>query len=257
MFSRIHRDARGWLKSPSDARLLSLAARAEEASALVPDARRGDWDKLVRGFRGEEAAAKRKARVEGLVRACKLFAPRRREARAAERPSPPPLDAGDPADRLPGLGPQSRETLAKSGVTTVSDLVWTLPVAWDDFRTPLSVAEALERLKATHAASGPPPRMCVAGVVKSAGMVPMRGRRAVRVVLADEENAKATLHAWWFFTAHGVLALAKEGTRCILQGLSSTADDKEPPEGGSLSRRRDVRPRSSTRNRRWSSRSGS
>ena len=46
----------------------------------------------------------------------------------------------------------------------------------------------------------------------------MRGRRAVRVVLCDEEDARATLHAWWFFTAHGVLAVAKEGTRCIVQG---------------------------------------
>jgi ATP-dependent DNA helicase RecG len=210
VFKALSRDARGWLREPSTERLAAIADRAIAATARVPEERRADWSKLVAGFAKDEPAARRRARIEGLVRACGLFEPKtpRREPAAA-----PPLDWEDTVDVLPGLGPTSREALAGAGVRHVADLVWTLPIAWDDARAPLSVRAALER-----AAEGPPPRVCVAAVVKSAGMIPMRGRRAVRIVLGDAEDAKATLHLWWFFTAHGVLSLAKPGRSVIVTG---------------------------------------
>lgn len=208
MFAQLRRDARGWLKTPTPARLIAIAERAEAATALVPEERRADWGKLVLGFSRGETDAKRKARIEGLLRACELFEP---------KAPPPPLDFADPADALVGLGPQSRDALGKNGITRVADVVWILPIGWDDRRNPLGVAEAVARI-ATADLSAPPPRVCVAGVVKSAGVVPMRGRRAVRIVIADDDDPKITIHAWWFFAAHGVLAMAKPGGRCILSG---------------------------------------
>jgi len=135
----------------------------------------------------------------------------------------------DPVDRIAGLGPAAREALGKAGVRAVADLAWLLPSAWDDLRAPISIADAVAR-----AASGAGERVCMCGVVTSAGLVPMRGRRAVRVVVGDStavaasprvgppsagpQGAKPTLHAWWFFAAHGVLAAAKVGARVLLVG---------------------------------------
>jgi hypothetical protein len=73
VFSRIARDARAWIDEPGDDGLVALEHGARQASGLVPEGRRADWEKLVSGFRSEEDAKKRKARVEGLLRACRLF----------------------------------------------------------------------------------------------------------------------------------------------------------------------------------------
>ncbi len=126
------------------------------------------------------------------------------------KPAGAPLAWEDPVDRVSGLGPAARESLAKLGTTCVADLVWTLPVAWDDARAPISVDEAIAR-----ATIDPRARVCLRATVKSAGLVPMRGRRALRIVLAGE---KATIHAWWFFTAHGLLAIAKVGSAVLVTG---------------------------------------
>jgi ATP-dependent DNA helicase RecG len=112
---------------------------------------------------------------------------------------------------LAGIGPKGASALAEAGITTVADLAWTVPVGFDDLRAPLSIAAAI-----AAGAEEVPPRVCVRAVVKSAGIVPLRGRRAVRVVFADE--GKDTLHAWWFFAAHGILALARPGTACLVVG---------------------------------------
>ena len=69
-----------------------------------------------------------------------------------------------------GLGPKSREALAKVGTTTVADLVWTLPAGWDDARSPLSVGSAVSRARSEPLGV----RVCLHGLVKSAGLVPLR-----------------------------------------------------------------------------------
>jgi ATP-dependent DNA helicase RecG len=55
----------------------------------------------------------------------------------------------------------------------------------------------------------------------------MRGRRVVRVVVGDADG-KASLDAWWFYAAHGILALAKPGTACLVVGRVRVRDKKRP-----------------------------
>jgi ATP-dependent DNA helicase RecG len=225
VFRELSSDARAWLKMPArvggaddrDSLLASIATRASDATSLVPDARRADWTRLVSGFHRVEGDAKRRARMQGLLRACKLFG-----APPTEPKAPAPLSWDAPVDSVAGLGPAAREALAKVGTTCVADLVWTLPVAWDDAREPISVAEAIARARVQPLDGA---RVCMRATVKSAGLVPMRGRRAVRVVLAGEG---ATIHAWWFFAAHGVLALATPGSDVIVTGRVRADSGKTP-----------------------------
>ncbi|HEX3345184.1 MAG TPA: DEAD/DEAH box helicase, partial [Polyangiaceae bacterium] len=138
-----------------------------------------------------------------------------------------PLGWDDPVERADGIGPASRVKLAEHGVACVSDLAWTLPVGWDDLRAPVGVGEALARAREAEAALAPSPRQCVRGVVKSATLVPMRGRRVVRVILADE-GGEATLDAWWFYAAHGILAVAKASPACLVVGRVRVGGKKRP-----------------------------
>lgn len=101
--------------------------------------------------------------------------------------------------------------------------MWTAPVGWDDLRAPLRLKEAIQR--ASEVGAG---RFTFAGIVSSASFMPFRGRRGVRVVLQDVEDAACKLHAFWFFSAHGVLALAKPGA--ALLGIGKiTVEPKKPP----------------------------
>ena len=217
------RAVRAWLKrDPDDATLATLIARAIGETDRVPDARRDDWQKLLRGFGVDvqRGPANVRARVEGLDRACRTFA----EAAEIVR-----LD--DPIDRLPGIGPKGKAVLAEEGILRVVDLVWTLPARYDDWSAPVSVAEAVATLagSSSHEASGPrvvlpSRRVCLRGLVTSSTFVPMRGTRALRVVVADEENPKITVHAWWYFAAHGILAAARVGARVRMLGALAPAN---------------------------------
>jgi ATP-dependent DNA helicase RecG len=231
VFSRLARDARSWIDAPGDETLASLATRARDATAEVPEERRSDWERLLAGFGAVETLSKRRARVEGLLRACRLFV---REARDRERRAQP-LAWEDPVERADGVGPASRAKLAALGLCCAADLVWTLPVGWDDFRDPASVGHAVERARAAEASLTVAPRQCIRGRVQSATLVPMRGGRGgpvrgrlgVRVVLADTDG-RAVLDAWWFYAAHGVLALARPGTTCLAVGRVRARDGKRP-----------------------------
>ncbi|MDB4997725.1 MAG: ATP-dependent helicase RecG [Myxococcaceae bacterium] len=231
-FAPLLRMARAWLGAPESrtpAQLEALVSGGREASPAVPEERRADWEKLLVGLSQDNADedAKTVARVEGYVRACTLFKKKQRaaaarEARAARPPKPKPLATPfDTVDRLPGFGPTARIALAEHGLRTVTDLVWLSPAAWDDLREPMPLASAVEAARGTYEATGGalrPVRVVVSAIVKSSGVVPIRGRRAVRVVLQDENDTKCTLHAFWFFMAHGVLASAKPGAKVIVVG---------------------------------------
>ena len=219
VFSRLARDAKAWIGDPRPETLAPLVERARSVSAEVPVARRADWDKLLAGF--DAPVAKPAPRVEGLLRACRMFD---REQRTQERLATP-LAWHDPVQRADGLGPTAREKLGEHGVAFVADLVWTLPVAWDDLRSPVGVAEAIELARAAEGALLPPPRVCVRGIVRSASLVPMRGRRSVRVIVS-EPDGKTTLDAWWFYAAHGVLSTAQTGGACLLVGRLRVRDGK-------------------------------
>jgi ATP-dependent DNA helicase RecG len=235
VFSRIARDARTWMQAPrgpaADAppaaggdALAELVQRARDATAAVPGPRRADWEKLLAGFASDEERPRRRARVEALMRACRLFD---REERDRERLARP-LAWEDPVERADGVGRTSTAKLAGHGVTCVADLVWTLPVAWDDLRTPVTVAEAIARAHAADAALAPTPRQSVLGRVKSASLVSMRGRRAVRVIVADAADPRVVIDAWWFFAAHGVLAAARTGADCLVVGRVRVREGKRP-----------------------------
>ena len=208
-FQRIARDARRWLDAPSEASLRALAERARDATERVPHERRADWQKLVDGMARDDVREKQKARVEGLVRACALF--------SDEDPAPA-FQVTDETDRLPGLGPTAKDVLAERGIRTVGDLVWTLPVAWDDLRAPRSIADAMGSAMRTQAEGAPSERVCIAATVKSASLVPMKGRRFVRVTFADSGPERRTLQAAWFFAAHGILATATPGKAFLVVG---------------------------------------
>lgn len=228
-FRPLLRMARAWLgeQEPAPASLDALLAGGRDAGPAVPEERRADWEKLLAGLAKDDGDERRRARVEGLVRACTLFekqkkAAARREARAAAPPKPaPPPTAFDTVDRLPGFGPSARIALAEHGLRTVTDLLWLAPAAWDDLREPVSLASAVGAAREQHEATRGalrPARVVVSAVVKSSGVVPIRGRRSVRVLLQDEHDPKCIVHAFWFFLAHGVLAAAKPGSRVIMVG---------------------------------------
>ena len=206
MFAVLLREARAWLKQPTDERLNGVHERSLRATPMVPDARKADWEKLIGGFARPESDAKRRARVEGLVRACAMFSTK----------PPPPLEWSDPVDRLKGIGGITKETLGAIGVRTVFDMVWCLPIRFDDLKHPTRLRDLPEDPGET--------RYVVRGTVTSSSALFLRGRRSVRVVL-DDEGSK--VHLWWFFAAHGVLTLAKEGTRCIAIG-KIRRDGKKP-----------------------------
>jgi ATP-dependent DNA helicase RecG len=233
-FGPLVRMARAWLAEPDRATLEALVAQGREASPVVPDERRGDWEKLLGGLESgtNEEEERTRARVEGYVRACTLFEKKRRAAaRAARPPRPvPPPTPFDAIDRLPGFGPSARVALAEHGLRTVTDLVWLAPAAWDDLREPVGLASAVAAARATYEATqgvARPARAVVSATVKSSGVVPIRGRRSVRVVLQDDDDPKCTLHAFWFFLAHGVLAAAKPGARVLFVGRIK-AEPKKP-----------------------------
>jgi ATP-dependent DNA helicase RecG len=225
VFSRIARDAKAWLDAgPREEALGALEAAARAATEHVPEARREDWARLLAGFASAEEARKRRARVQGLQRACRLFD---REERDRERLASP-LAWDDPVDRADGVGPTSRAKLAAFGVSVAADLVWTLPIAWDDLRSPAGLAQAVARATEAEATLAGAPRQCILGVVKSASRVSMRGRPAVRIVVADDADPRVTVDAWWFFMAHGVLATAKVGGRCVVVGRLRLRPGKRP-----------------------------
>ena len=235
-FAPLLRMARAWLVAPearTPAQLEALVARGRDASPAVPEERRSDWEKLLGGLaqasgqHNGQDDEKTVARVEGYVRACTLFRKKQRaaaarDARAARPPKAPvPTTPFDTVDRLPGFGPSARVALAEHGLRTVTDLVWLSPAAWDDLREPVPLASAVAAARGTYEATGGalrPVRVVVSAIVKSCGVVPIRGRRSVRVVLQDENDPKCTLHAFWFFMAHGVLASAKPGAKVIVVG---------------------------------------
>jgi ATP-dependent DNA helicase RecG len=175
----------------------ALLARARAATDVVPAARRDDWRTLLGGFERDEPAERRCARLEGLIRACTAF-----RALAPGAPKAKPLSADDSVAALAGLGPSTAKVLAEQGVRDVGDLVLSPPMAAVDLRAPASGEAVL-------AAALAPERRAIAvrGVVEKVSIVPLRGRRAIRVAL---RSGDVVVELWWFFMAPGARALSGE-----------------------------------------------
>ncbi len=123
--------------------------------------------------------------------------------------------------RLAGIGPAVAASLAVRGIETVLDLAWTLPTGADDLRAPLTVPEARGRA----AEAGGTARVAIAVTVRSAHLLPIRGKRIVRVI---GESSGETVHAMWYFAARGVLSAAAAGSAVLLVGRLELAPGKPP-----------------------------
>jgi ATP-dependent DNA helicase RecG len=223
-FRRLSLEARAWLRSPAaGGKADELIAHAREITPHVPEERKRDWEALLAGFEKTAADKSAKRRVEALVRASALFEKQAREQ--IRRQSP--LAWEDAVDRAEGLGPTGRAKLGERGVACVADLLWTLPVGWDDLRSPRTVAEALASERPLDP-TRPPERICIQATVRSASFVGLRGRRWVRVVVADGPEAEKSMDAWWFYAAHGILEVARPGARCLFVGRLTRREGKRP-----------------------------
>lgn len=110
---------------------------------------------------------------------------------------PSPADASVAA--LRGIGAKGAAALATAGVRSVADLLCTIPRGLVDLRAPLVGQAIVEHARAGGGI------VAVAGEVERGSIVPMRGRRAVRVALRSEG---VLVELWWFFVAAGARGLS-------------------------------------------------
>ena len=189
----------------------ALLERGRALRRHVPKDRARDWDTLLAGFTKDESEAKRRARVEGLLRACELF--KEGLPSPVSEPAPlPPVAWDSSLSALVGVGPKTSAALSELGISRIGELLWLMPVAWQDLTRPVPLRE-LAALDLEDA------RVVVTAEVKSAGVIGMRGRKTVRVAVVD---GSVTLSCFWFFLAHGVLNVATPGARVILAGRVQT-----------------------------------
>ena len=109
---------------------------------------------------------------------------------------------------LPGVGPSREAKLVKRGVATIADLLFHLPVRYDDRRSLTKVADLTVGLRATFV-----------GTVLVSGFSAMRGRsrrgRAFEAVVGDETG---TVRLKWFHGTNAIAAMAKKDARLLVTG---------------------------------------
>jgi ATP-dependent DNA helicase RecG len=113
---------------------------------------------------------------------------------------------------LPGVAPATAKALAARGLRSALDLLLFLPSALVDLTTPLEGDAILSAGRSLVA---------IRGVVEKASIVPMRGRRAIRVAV---RSGRVLVELWWFFFAESARKLAGEIT---ILGVPSV-DAKKP-----------------------------
>ena len=133
--------------------------------------------------------------------------------KSSTSPSPPASPADALVDTLDGIGASTARALRAVGIRTAFDLACTLPSGILDLRAPLT-GEAI------RANAGKRLPIVVRGLVERVSLVPMRGRRAIRVALRSEGEL---VELWWFFMNAGARALSGE----ILAAGVATADPKK------------------------------
>ena len=216
-FGKLADEARALLRRSvlQTAPIEAFADAADGLGAEVPSERRDDWARLIAGLRRPEGVGRRRARLAGVIRACRLFAPSPAALEPIDPASLPPIDLDATVDVLDGLGPAAARVLATQGVRSVGDLLQTLPTGLVDLRAPLEGAAVLEAARAVQRRA-----VAIKGVVERASVIPMRGRRAVRVAMRSGE---VPVELWWFFLFAGARSLRGE---CIAVGIPALTDKR-------------------------------
>lgn len=142
----------------------------------------------------------------------RLRAARTQSRALAEHRSAPARPAEQPVETLGGIGPSLGQHLRARGLHTLSDLMWLLPLAYDDQRVVTPLAELVVGQ-----------RQVTEGIVFGArGGARGRGSRMADVVLEapqQEGSAVAALHLLWFRAPPGLLARFTPGTRYRVCGV--------------------------------------
>ena len=111
---------------------------------------------------------------------------------------------------LPGVGANREAKLAKRGIATIADLLFRLPIRYDDRRSLTKVAELTVGLRATFVGT-----VLVSGF--SAQRRQGRGRRGrtFEAVVSDETG---TVRLKWFFGTDAIASKAKKDARLLVTG---------------------------------------
>ncbi|MFQ5416347.1 MAG: ATP-dependent DNA helicase RecG [Myxococcota bacterium] len=109
---------------------------------------------------------------------------------------------------LPGIGPKRAETLARRGLATIADLLFHLPVRYDDRRALLPLADLEVGRRATCIG-----RVLVSGFVSSRGS--RRGRRPFEAVV---EGGGASVRLKWFHGTDAIAAMAQKNALLLITG---------------------------------------
>ncbi|MBW2268257.1 MAG: ATP-dependent DNA helicase RecG [Deltaproteobacteria bacterium] len=164
---------------------VSGAARSASALALPADVVKV-LTRVAEEFEAElDAQALRKAVETALGTLCPLAEPAWAEAALARGP-----------EHLKGVGPKTAQALLRRGLASISDLLFHLPVRWDDRRSLKSVGELEVGSKATFVAQ-----------VLVADFVTRRGRSFRRSFEAAVGDASGSVTLKWF---RGGESLAKQ-----------------------------------------------
>jgi ATP-dependent DNA helicase RecG len=175
----------------------TVAAALERAAALdVPDDARRHLASLARRLRDapREGAARAEALRGALAELEALAAPAWARAALAR-----------PLSSLPGFGPKRAELLARRGLETLEDLLFHLPVRYDDRTRLVRIGDLQVGTRATFAGEV---------LVADAG-VRRGGRRVFQAVLGD---ASGTVDLKWFRAPRGLAESVKKGARLLASG---------------------------------------
>lgn len=115
-----------------------------------------------------------------------------------------------PLTVMPGVGPKRAETLAKRGLRRVSDLLFFLPVRYDDRRALVDVEHLEVGRRATFTAR-----------VLMVDFVPQRSRggrfrKIFQAVVGDDSGA--TVNLKWFYGGEALQGVVKKGNTLLVTG---------------------------------------
>ena len=176
----------------------AAAGRARELA--IPKGARDALAKAALAFaQPREGAALRKSVERALALLAPFADPAWREAALAASP-----------EAVPGIGAKHAALLVRRGVTSVLDLLFRLPVDWDDRRTRVSIAELVVNRPATFEG-----RVLACGFVAQRPHGRFPGGRRFEALVSDETDS-VTLT--WFRGVDAIAKLVRKDVRLLVSG---------------------------------------